>query len=124
MERETQRHADTRQLARQPRPDRSACSSFRKLTDAKKHLNAAGGGVARPHDPSGKQEKSVTQVQKVHSLTGRITPAVVYDAWRAVRRPQKVSERVFDQASAQLGPARMVIGMAARMRAGAADRKG
>jgi RNA-directed DNA polymerase len=28
----------------------------------------------------------VTKVQKVHSLTGRITPALVYDAWRAVRR--------------------------------------
>lgn len=28
----------------------------------------------------------MTKVQKVHSLTGRITPALVYDAWRAVRR--------------------------------------
>jgi len=28
----------------------------------------------------------MTKVQKVHSLTGRITPTLVYDAWRAVRR--------------------------------------
>lgn len=28
----------------------------------------------------------MTRVQKVHSLTGRITPALVHDAWRAVRR--------------------------------------
>ena len=28
----------------------------------------------------------MTKVQKVHSLTGRITPALVHDAWRAVRR--------------------------------------
>jgi len=28
----------------------------------------------------------VTKVQKVHSLTGRITPALVHDAWRTVRR--------------------------------------
>lgn len=28
----------------------------------------------------------MTKVQKVHSLTGRITPAMMYDAWRAVRR--------------------------------------
>lgn len=28
----------------------------------------------------------MTKVQKVHSLTGRITPALVHDAWRTVRR--------------------------------------
>jgi retron-type reverse transcriptase len=44
----------------------------------------------------------VAQVQKVHSLTGRITPAVVYDAWRAVRRNRgaagidRVSIRMFE----------------------------
>lgn len=43
----------------------------------------------------------MTKVQKVHSLTGRITPAVVHDAWRAVRRNRgaagidRVSIRMF-----------------------------
>src|SRR3972149_4455893 len=45
-----------------------------------------GGGVAQLDNPTGKQEESVTKVQKVHSLTGRITPALVHDAWHAVRR--------------------------------------
>jgi group II intron reverse transcriptase/maturase len=49
----------------------------------------------------------VTKVQKVHSLTGRITPAVVYDAWRAVRRNRgaagidRVSIRMFEANLAQ-----------------------
>ena len=44
----------------------------------------------------------MTKVQKVHSLTGRITPALVYDAWRAVRRNRgsagidKVSIQMFE----------------------------
>lgn len=44
----------------------------------------------------------MTNVQKVHSLTGRITPVVVYDAWRAVRRNRgaagidRVSIRMFE----------------------------
>ena len=46
-------------------------------------------------------------VKKVHSLTGRITPAVVYDAWRAVRRNRgaagidRVSIRMFEANLAQ-----------------------
>ena len=49
----------------------------------------------------------MTKVQKVHSLTGRITPAVVYDAWRAVRRNRgaagidRVSIRMFEANLAQ-----------------------
>ena len=44
----------------------------------------------------------MTKVQKVHSLTGRITPALVHDAWRAVRRNRgaagidKVSIQMFE----------------------------
>ena len=44
----------------------------------------------------------MTKVQKVHSLTGRITPALVYVAWRAVRRNRgaagidKVSIQMFE----------------------------
>ena len=44
----------------------------------------------------------MTKVQKVHSLTGRITPATMYDAWRAVRRNRgaagidKVSIQMFE----------------------------
>ena len=33
----------------------------------------------------------MTKVQKVHSLTGRITPALVHDAWRAARRNRGVA---------------------------------
>ena len=46
-------------------------------------------------------------VKKVHSLTGRITPAVVHDAWRAVRRNRgaagidRVSIRMFEANLAQ-----------------------
>jgi len=52
--------------------------------------------------PQDQRENEVTTVQKVHSLTGRITPTLVYDAWRAVRRNRgaagidKVSIRMFE----------------------------
>lgn len=52
--------------------------------------------------PQDQREERVTKVQKVHSLTGRITPAMMYDAWRVVRRNRgaagidKVSIQMFE----------------------------
>lgn len=61
--------------------------------------------VIRPNDPQDQQEESKVSPEKikVHSLTGRITPKLVYDAWRAVRRNRgaagidKVSIQMFEQ---------------------------
>ena len=43
---------------------------------------------------------------------------LVWRAWSAVRRSRPVSELVIDQAGAQLSPARMVLGVAERLRGG------
>jgi hypothetical protein len=43
---------------------------------------------------------------------------LLWRAWRAIRRPQTVSGRLIGEAGAQLGPARMVIGLASRLRRG------
>jgi hypothetical protein len=43
---------------------------------------------------------------------------LLWRAWSAIRRPQTISGRLIGEAGAQLGPARMVIGIASRLRGG------
>ncbi len=58
----------------------------------------------RPNDPEDQLEESKLAGKiKVHSLTGRITSKLVYEAWRAVRRNRgaagidKVSIQMFEK---------------------------
>ena len=41
---------------------------------------------------------------------------LLWRAWSAARRPRSVSEMVVDEAAARLGPAKMALGVASRMR--------
>jgi len=84
---------------------RSACSSFRKLAAAKEHLPTLDARSHSTERSSGStREKKVAKGKiKVHSLTGRITSKLVFEAWRAVRRNRgaagidKVSIQMFEQ---------------------------
>jgi hypothetical protein len=44
---------------------------------------------------------------------------LLWRAWNAFRRTRTVSEMIADEATAQLGPAKMVLGMASRLRGAA-----
>lgn len=52
------------------------------------------------------------------AIGGAMVLLLMWRAWSTVRRTRTVSEMVLDEAGAQLGPARMVLGLAQRLRGG------